>query len=40
MKTKSETWKEFIKDELEEMDMIKVRGGDGPENPPDPPIIK
>lgn len=33
------TWKELFEDNLSEMEMLKIRGGDGDENP-DKPIVK
>ena len=40
MKTENENWKEFLEDELNEMHMLCIRGGDGPEENPSGPIIK
>ena len=40
MKTQNEIWKELIKDELEENELLKIRGGDGPTEPPEDPIVK
>ena len=39
MKTKEENWTELLEDKLPEESMIKLRGGDG-EDDPVGPIIK
>jgi hypothetical protein len=39
MKTRKENWKALKNDKLSEMSMIKLRGGDG-EDDPVGPIIK
>ena len=41
MKTRKENWKALQNDKLSEMNMIKLRGGDGEgTEPPDGPIVK
>ncbi len=40
MKTSNENWKELFEDTLSNQDMIQIRGGDGPDEDPDEPIIK
>ncbi len=39
METLNENWKELLEDELNEQEMIRVRGGGGDEDP-DEPIVK
>jgi hypothetical protein len=40
MKTEHENWKELFRDELEEKDMLCIRGGDSPGEDPSQPIVK
>ena len=42
MKTRKENWKALLDDKLSEINMIKLRGGDGDGNGENPegPIIK
>ncbi len=40
MKTLIENWKELFTDQLNEQEMLRVRGGDGENENPNPPILK
>jgi hypothetical protein len=40
MKTENVNWKELFEDELNVQEMLKVRGGNSPEEDPSGPIIK
>ena len=40
MKTGNENWNELFTGELNEKEMLLVRGGDGPGEDPSQPIIK
>lgn len=40
MKNLKKNWKELFEDRLNEKDMLKIRGGDGPGENPDDPIVK
>ena len=40
MKTVDENWNELFDDKLNVQDMLQIRGGDGPDENPDEPIVK
>ena len=40
MKTVNENWKELFENELNEKEMLLVRGGGDPNEPPVGPIVK
>ncbi|MFC2112403.1 hypothetical protein ACFLTA_03970 [Bacteroidota bacterium] len=40
MKTVNENWMELFENELNENEMLRVRGGGDPNEPPDGPINK
>ena len=40
MTTFNENWKQLTQESLNEEEMLRIRGGDGEGENPDPPIIK